>query len=81
MLSSPGVLLLCHAPAAWDLLRAVGFRSFEPTIADGPFDNYTARGAAFPCDFAHNSGTPYTAALQAHVASLLAKPSQELDFA
>lgn len=40
-------LLLCAAPATWAILRALGFRSFAPTMSDELTDrDYTE----FPCD-------------------------------
>ncbi len=77
-------LLMCHTPATWPILHALGFRSFEPTMDDGPFDNFSAMGGGagapeFPCDYAKTDpnafdGGEFARQLLEKVQRLLALP-------
>ncbi len=42
-------LFMCHVPATWSILHALGFHSFGPTMPEGPFDAFEALGRRCPC--------------------------------
>ena len=69
-------LLMCHVPSTWAILHNLGFRSFGPTMAEGPHDDFRARGRPYPCEPNDDGydGGQYAASVRDEVSRLLALP-------